>query len=274
MKPAMKPAMNPTVTPGMKMSTRLRGTFRASANAMHGRWLRAFPALAVLLAACSNQPRMPDWQLNAKAASDRFVEAELTGNTRVAALELGRARHALSATGRADLMARLELLACATRQASLDFSPCAAFEALRGQAAPAERAYADYLSGQLEPGGIDLLPAPQRPLARQLILAVRPSSEPSVPQSTDEPLSRLLASAVLLRAGQASPAVLQGAINIASDQGWRKPLLAWLGVAAQRAEQAGNAQEAERLRSRMALVAPSRLAPTAAQPAAPAVSAP
>lgn len=209
-------------------------------------------SMAVLLSACSSQPRVPDWQLNAKAASDRFVQAELTGNARVAALELGRARHELSATGRADLLARLELQACATRQASLDFSACTAFDVLRSQAAPAERAYADYLSGQLDPASIDLLPAQQRLLARRL------ASGAGGLASIDEPLSRLLASAVLLRAGKAGSAVLQDAITTASDQGWRKPLLAWLGLAAQRAEQAGNAEEGARLRARMALVAAVR----------------
>lgn len=215
---------------------------------------------AVFLTACSSQPRVPDWQLNAKTASDRFVQAELTGRTRVAALELGRARQELSATGRGDLLARLELLACATRQASLDFSACTGFEALRSQAAPAERAYADYLAGQLaaDAASLDLLPPAQRGLARQLTqpLAADASQAVSALQTIDEPLSRLLAAAVLLRAGQGSPAVLQDAINTASDQGWRKPLLAWLGLAAQRAEQAGQAPEAARLRARMALVAP------------------
>lgn len=211
--------------------------------------------IAVLISACSNQPRVPDWQLNAKAASDRFVEAELTGNVRVAALEFGRARQALSATGRADLLARLELLGCATRQVSLDFSACTGFETLRSQAAPAERAYADYLGGQLDPATMDLLPAQQRILARRL--AGRTEDGASALASIDEPLSRLLAATVLLRAGQAGPAVLQEAINTASDQGWRKPLLVWLGLAAKRAEQAGNMQEAASLRARMALVAPA-----------------
>ncbi len=218
--------------------------------------------ITVFLAACSSQPRVPDWQLNAKAASDRFVQAELTGRARVATLELGRARQELSATGRGDLLARLELLACATRQVSLDFSTCTEFEALRSQAAPAERAYADYLAGQLtaDAASLDLLPTAQRGLARHLAQPAPAPADASQAASTlqtiDEPLSRLLAAAVLLRAGQASPAVLQDAINTASDQGWRKPLLAWLGLAAQRAEQAGQAPEAARLRARMALVAP------------------
>ena len=64
----------------------------------------------------------------------------------------------------------------------------------------------------------------------------------------------LVASSVLLRAGRASPELLDFAVDTASSQGWRRPLLAWLGVQALRAEQAGAQQEAERLRRRIALV--------------------
>jgi hypothetical protein len=47
--------------------------------------------------------------------------------------------------------------------------------------------------------------------------------------------------------------VIVQAIGTASSQGWRRPLLAWLGVQAQRAEQAGDAEEAARLRRRIAI---------------------
>ena len=102
-----------------------------------------------------------------------------------------------------------------------------------------------------------LLPESQRVLARRLAGASSSSVDVASLDAIEEPLSRLLAAAVLLRAGQASPPVLDKAIQTASDQGWRRPLLAWLGLAAQRAEQAGNALEAARLRARMSLVAPA-----------------
>jgi len=59
---------------------------------------------------------------------------------------------------------------------------------------------------------------------------------------------------VLFRLGRASPEVQVLASDTASAQGWRRPLLAWLGVQAMRAEQAGAVDEAQRLRRRMALV--------------------
>jgi len=197
-----------------------------------------------LLAACAGAPRPPDWQVEAKGAMERAVAAYLEGNRRVEAAELARARTALSRTGRPDLLATAELLHCAARVASLAFGPCAGFEALRQDATPAQRAYADYLLGQLTPEGAALLPPAQRTAT---------AGGGGALAAIDDPLSRLLGAGALLQAGRADPAVIAQAIDTASSQGWRRPLLAWLGVQAQRAEQAGDLQEAARLRRRMAL---------------------
>jgi len=68
-----------------------------------------------------------------------------------------------------------------------------------------------------------------------------------------DPLSQLVAAGVLLQTGKASPPVIAQAIDTASSQGWRRPLLAWLGLQARRAEQGGDTEEAARLRRRIAL---------------------
>jgi hypothetical protein len=209
--------------------------------------------LTALLAACGNNPPVPDWQMNARSGLDSFTNAYLGGNTRVEAVEFARAREALASTGRPELVARAELLRCAARVASLANlapEPCSGFEALRTDAAPPERAYADYLAGKLQAADAPLLPEAHRSVAASA------GNVDSV-EGLSDPLSRLVAAGVLLQAGRASPAVLQQAIDTASAQGWRRPLLAWLGVQAQRAESAGAADEAARIRRRMALVAPS-----------------
>ena len=115
----------------------------------------------LLLSACASGPKPTDWQLNAKGAIDRAVAAHLEGNNRVEAAEMAKARSDISSTGRVDLMARAELLACASRVASLVFEPCAGFEKLRQDAAPAEKAYADYLNGKLQLQDAVLLPKNQ-----------------------------------------------------------------------------------------------------------------
>ena len=205
--------------------------------------------LVLLLVACSNSPPAPDWQMNAKGALERALEAYLSGNTRVEAAEFARARAEVARTGRPDLLARLELSRCATRVASLVFEPCSAWAGLAADAAPPERAYAAYLAGQAQPQDAELLPRQHRLFAG----TARPAT-PAALQSVADPLARLVAAGVLLQTGRADPDVVRIAIDAASAQGWRRPLLAWLGVQARRADAAGDSAEADRIRRRMALV--------------------
>lgn len=203
---------------------------------------------AALLHGCGNTPKTPDWQLDAKGAMERSVAAYLEGNTRVESAELARARAQLSRTGRADLMANAELLHCAARTASLVFEPCTGFETLRPDATEAQRAYADYLHGQNTPTRTTLLPAAQQGAA------ARGADEATGLQGIDDPLALLVAAGVLLQTGKANPAVVEQAVNIASSQGWRRPLVAWLGVQLQRVTRAGQMAEADRIQRRIQLV--------------------
>ncbi|MFC0250557.1 hypothetical protein [Massilia consociata] len=195
-----------------------------------------------LLAACASKPLPPDWQADAKGALDASTDDYLKGHTAAAAAEFRSARTATTATGRADYVAQVELVRCAARVASLDFDDCPGYAALAGEATPAQRAYADYLYGRWQGLDAALLPEQHRPvLAGGQVAAVA------------DPLARLVAAGAAFRAGRITPDGIAQAIDTASHQGWRRPLLAWLGVQAQRAEAAGDAQEAQRIRRRMAL---------------------
>ena len=194
------------------------------------------------LSACASGPKPPDWQVEAKGSMERSVAAYMEGNSRVEQAELERARSQLARTGRADLLATAELLHCASRVASLVFEPCVGFEKLRQDVPAPQRAYADYLTGHVQAQDVALLPAQQRAAA---------VGDAGALKSMTDPLSQLVAAGVLLQTGKASPAVIAQAIDTASAQGWRRPLLAWLGVQAQRAEQGGDLEEAARLRRRM-----------------------
>jgi hypothetical protein len=59
---------------------------------------------------------------------------------------------------------------------------------------------------------------------------------------------------VQFKTGGISPAGITQAVEIASAQGWRRPLLAWLGVQAKRAEDAGDSETAARIRRRIELI--------------------
>lgn len=205
--------------------------------------------VTLLLAACASGPPPPDWQASASAALDAAVAAHLRGDARIEALETARARQEIARTGRPELLARAELKRCAARVASLQFEPCEAFEALRADAAPAERAYADHLAGRAAGAAASLLPPAQRAVA-----AAGANEAAAVLRGIDDPLSRLVAAGVLLESGRAGPEAIALAIDTASAQGWRRPLMAWLRVARERAAAGGDAAEAARLQRRLDLV--------------------
>jgi hypothetical protein len=202
-----------------------------------------------LLAGCGSNPPAPDWQMNARSALERATAAYLSGKDGVETSEFTRAREQIGSTGKIDLVLRAELARCAARVASLVFEACPGFDKLASDASSADIAYAAYLAGSLPPGDAARLPEQHRAVAG----AGSDSAASAAVLAITDPLSRLVAAGAVFRANRATPDVLKSAVDTASAQGWRRPLLAWLGVQAQRAEQAGDAPEAARLRRRIAL---------------------
>jgi hypothetical protein len=176
------------------------------------------------LAACASSPPPPDWQLSARDALNSFERHYLTGDTRLAEQEFARAKSEIARTGRGDLMARAELVRCAARAAGLEFDDCPGFDVLRAEASAEELGYAEYLAGRRERA------------------------------AAEDPLSRLVAAGVQFRFGKITPAEIGAAVDTASGQGWRRPLLAWLGVQAKRAEEAGDREAVARIKRRIELV--------------------
>jgi len=184
---------------------------------------RVLVGAVFLMEGCGGGPQPADWQLNSAQSLGQFQRYYLTGDSRADA-EFAYLRRELSATGREDLVARAELVRCALQVASVDFNDCPGFAALRAGAAQAELAYWDYLSGKADRA------------------------------SAADPLATLVAAGVQLRRGSIRPEAIAQAVETASSQGWRRPLLAWLGVQEKRARDAGDAEAAARIRRRIELV--------------------
>lgn len=216
------------------------------------------------LLACRSGPPPRDWQVNSHEALESALETWLSGNNRVAEFELARAKYEVGASGRLDLLARVVLARCAAEVASLtgitpgqvgasnpanpthpDSPACSAYRGMAQDATPAERAYFAYLGGQWQGIAAELLPAQHRPI---LTGGAKPLS------AMADPLGRLVAAAVLLGRGELPPEGIVVAVDTASSQGWRRPLLAWLGVQASRAKAQGDQALLEQLQRRMALV--------------------
>ena len=218
--------------------------------------------LAGALSACGNTPPAPDWQANSLGAMKSFTSAYLAGDSKVADFEFARTRNEISATGRPELLARAELVRCAARLASLELDNCAATQLGAPDLAAPERAYALFLnSGRVSSPGalpsgaaldasqIALLPEQHRPL----FSARDDNARVATLTAMVDPLSRLVAAGVLFSQGQLPPAGVAVAVDTASDQGWRRPLLAWLGVQLRLAQAAGDASAAARIQRRIDL---------------------
>jgi len=187
--------------------------------------MRLLAALAIaLIAACASGPPPTDWQLNARGALAQYERHYFAGDTALAEKEFAAAKREIARTRRIDLIARAELLRCAVRTASLEFDDCPAFQALRDDAGAEDAAYAEYLAGRGKHA------------------------------ASETPLSQLVAAAVQLRSATLAPEAISAAIDVASAQGWRRPLLAWLAVQQKRAEAVGDAASAQRIRKRIDLI--------------------
>lgn len=235
--------------------------------------MKKLPTLAIALAAtlglgaCGNNPATPDWQVNAYGSLASFTAAYLGGNTPVADIEFARARNDVTATARPDLVARVDLVRCAAHVASLELDDCAAPARststptstpaspiaipYEDMAAP-ERAYADYLGARWQ--SLDAPRAAFLPEAHRPVLAARDdASRVAALTAMREPLARLVGAGVLFRQGLLPPGGVALAVNTASEQGWRRPLLAWLGVQLKLADAAGDAQARAQVQRRIDL---------------------
>jgi hypothetical protein len=218
----------------MKLTTKLKSMVSAALVLGLGSGM-------ALMSGCSSKPPAPSWQANAYSSLGAFSDAYLKGDSSVASAEFAHARAETASTGRPEMVARAELVRCATRVASLEFDDCPGFKALEQDVSAAERAYAAYLQGK--PADVALLPEAQRAVA---------SGKGGLATIAD-PMAQLVAAGVLFQTGKVTPADIVTATETASTQGWRRPLLMWLGVALKRAQAAGDPDAAARIQRRIDL---------------------
>lgn len=218
-----------------------------TARARSGRAVVA--VLCVLFAGCASKPVPPAWQSDASAALESFRDHYLAGDVRLAELSLAEARRHVSATGDPSLAARVELIRCGVTTSALDFTPCEGVADPAQYATDEDRAYAAFVSGDWKGLDRDRLPAQYRDVAGRSEGAARVAAL----RAMADPLSRLVAAGVLFRRAELPPEGVGLAVDTASAQGYRRPLLGWLALQESMARSAGDAALAERIRRRIEL---------------------
>lgn len=207
---------------------------------------------AALGVACSHRPAAPEWEERAHEGFEQYQRSYFAGE-RTAERDFRKAADALASTGKVELRARGELIRCAFGTAALDFSSCERWRSLQSDADPGDRAYGALLSGAFANLDTKDLPPQYVPLAKAQGAGARNEALKKI----EDPLSRLIGAGALLRAGDLAPESVAVAVDTASGQGWRRPLLAWLTAQAKLAEAAGDTVALDRIRKRIDVVAPT-----------------
>lgn len=204
-----------------------------------------------MLAACGGGPKVPDWRKDSINLIEKYKKAELKGEVQRAERYFEQALAAAGSAGKPNETARLHLVRCATRQASLDFDPCTGYlDLARFGVSEEDEAYYRFLANQWDKLDSGKLPAHYRDFAKNSDPA---KTLPSL-RSISDPLSRLIAVSVVTSRKQADDAILDLAAETASEQGWRKPLLVYLKLLENRATVKNDTREIEKLRTRIRLV--------------------
>jgi outer membrane murein-binding lipoprotein Lpp len=213
-------------------------------------FLLVFALGTLMLSGCSSTPPPPDWKMNAVSLLEHAQQRWLEGDSKAAELALHRMRQEIAQSGRIDMLARAELAACATRIASLDFSPCVGFDTHAADAAASDQAYARFLAADWAGLEIKALPAHYA----KLLAAKDDLNANLAAREIKDPLPRLIAAALLFRNGRAEPSTMSVAIETASERGWRRPLLTWLEVQLKRAQSEGDQDAMAALQRRIDLI--------------------
>ncbi len=210
-------------------------------------------ALTLLLGACGSAPPAAHWQEDAAGLMKSYQADWLEGHDALARREFEQALKATAATGEPARMARLYLVQCGLRRAALDWGACGDYARWAGKTPdPAEAAYARFLQGDW--AGLEGAPLPPR-YAALAALAEAPAERVNAALAAmADPLSKLIAASVALKRGQGDARTLQLASAAAAQQGWRRPLLAWLKLRLAAAKGGKDTAEENMLLQRIQLV--------------------
>jgi len=222
--------------------------------------------LLVLLTACgSGGSPVPDWRSDSVDLIERYKKHALLGENKLGERYFQQAIRATGGAGRINETARLWLVHCATRRASLLNDDCREYADLaRLETSAEDRAYYQFVT--LNWDGLDAAKLPPQYVALVKADASRVNAQIA---AIEDPLSRLLAASLVTQRRQADHATLVTAMETASSQGWRQPLLTYLKLLEKSAAERGATSEQQGYGVRIRLIEDALRTPTAKPPADP-----
>lgn len=207
-------------------------------------------ACLILLAGCGGKTPPPDWKVDSADLIERYQKHELRGENILADRYFQQAVHAAGSAGQVAETARLWLVRCAVRRASLDDDDCSEYvELAKFGTTEEDRAYYQFIT--LDWSGVDASRLPKHYAA---LVAGAADKRHAQVAAIDAPLSRLLAASLVVKRGEADDALLSLATETASAEGWKRPLLVYLKLAEKRASERQDDAALAAIQARIRLV--------------------
>lgn len=212
--------------------------------------LLSLMSLLILTACGSGGPTVPDWKSDSVELIERYKKHALLGESTLAERYFQQAIRATGGAGRVSETARLWLVRCATRRATLLEDNCDEYaELARIQTTEEDRTYYQFITFNWSALDTSKLPPHYAALVR-----AEPARTNTQIGAIADPFSRLLAASLTTLRKQADTETLSLAAETASSQGWRQPLLIYLKLLKKQATKNGSLAEQQAYTARIRLV--------------------
>lgn len=183
--------------------------------------------LIVLLAGCSSKP-IPDWKYAAFNQLEDYKKSYLSGKTDIAELRFNKAREEIKKSGDLEILAKAYLTKYAVQTAVLDKIDGREYLKIDAisPSSPNQNFY-NFLKGNM-----DRVEGKQLPGQYQAFFAAyrsgRSAEVTGEISKIEDPLSKLIATGLLVQNDRCDEGCLKVAIDTASKNGWKRALLAYL----------------------------------------------
>jgi len=184
--------------------------------------------LMAFVYACGSTQQFPDWKDTAFRNFENYKKNFLNGKEGVSEPHFVKAKQALSDGNDLNLLARLYLTKYALHTAVLEnFDDSEFVNINKLQPNTANVAYYNFLKGNFAAVEVNLLPPGYSGILR---IAGNKDLTKAVGEikSISDPVSRLIACGVWVKYFSYDENILQSAINTSAENGWKRPLLAYL----------------------------------------------
>lgn len=212
--------------------------------------------LVLFIGGCGSKAA-PTWYAAGHQQLETFKEDFLSGRAPfVTENHFQKAVEEIKKGGDLDLLGKAWLTRMALQIAVLENPEAGEYRAIAAvEAVPGNDQFHLLLTDDAARVDGTLLPAQYRPLL-QALQSGSPSEAERAVVEIDAPLSRLIAAGLAVRRNLVNEAILQSAVQTASQNGWKRALLAWLERLAVFHETAGEAAKAASIRQRMGVLGP------------------